>query len=73
MVGCTIYQWSFAPTHTGMAKKCTYGYKSKVRNQEPIVTQRGVNREPPLDMYFKGARENRGLWFRWKPRAGIEG
>ncbi len=31
------------------------GYKSKVRNSQPIVTQRGVNRTPPGDQYFKGA------------------
>jgi len=31
------------------------GYKSKVRNREPIVTQRGIHRTPPQDMYFKGA------------------
>jgi aminopeptidase N len=30
-------------------------YKSKVRNTEPIITQRGVHRSPPQDMYFKGA------------------
>jgi len=35
--------------------KYTNAYKSKVRNQQPIVTQRGVNRTPPQDMYFKGA------------------
>ncbi|MGA2196121.1 MAG: M1 family metallopeptidase [Bryobacteraceae bacterium] len=35
--------------------KYTNAYKSKVRNQQPIITQRGVNREPPQDMYFKGA------------------
>jgi aminopeptidase N len=35
--------------------KYTNGYKSKVRNQQPIITQHGVNREPPQDMYFKGA------------------
>jgi aminopeptidase N len=27
----------------------------KVRNQRPIITERGVNAEPPQDMYFKGA------------------
>jgi len=37
------------------ALKYLSGYKSKVRNQQPIITQRGVNREPPQDMYFKGA------------------
>ena len=29
--------------------------KSKVRNRQPIISQRGVNREPPQDQYFKGA------------------
>jgi aminopeptidase N len=31
------------------------GYKSKVRNQLPIITSRGIHRAPPPDMYFKGA------------------
>jgi aminopeptidase N len=31
------------------------GYVSKVRNREPIVTSRGVNKVAPQDMYFKGA------------------
>jgi hypothetical protein len=31
------------------------GYKSKVRNREPIITQRGIHRPPSQDMYFKGA------------------
>jgi aminopeptidase N len=31
------------------------GYKSKVRNQLPIITSRGIHRTPPQDMYFKGA------------------
>jgi aminopeptidase N len=35
--------------------KYTNGYKSKIRNQQPIIAQRGVNRTPPQDMYFKGA------------------
>jgi aminopeptidase N len=35
--------------------KYTNGYKTKVQNQTPILTQRGINREPPQDMYFKGA------------------
>jgi aminopeptidase N len=35
--------------------KYTNAYKSKVRNQQPIITQHGVNRTPPQDMYFKGA------------------
>ena len=37
------------------ALKYVNGYKSKVRNREPIVTQRGIHRSPPQDMYFKGA------------------
>ncbi len=35
--------------------KYTNAYKTKVRNQQPIITQRGVNSRPPQDMYFKGA------------------
>jgi aminopeptidase N len=31
------------------------GYKAKVQNRQPIVAQRGVNRTPPQDQYFKGA------------------
>jgi aminopeptidase N len=30
-------------------------YKSKVKNEAPIITARGVNGEPPQDQYFKGA------------------
>ncbi len=37
------------------ALKYTNGYKSKVRNQQPIITPRGVNRTPSQDQYFKGA------------------
>src|SRR6185436_8230945 len=37
------------------ALKYTNGYKSKVRNTAPIITQRGIHRTPPQDMYFKGA------------------
>ena len=29
--------------------------KYKVRNTEPIITMRGLHREPPQDQYFKGA------------------
>lgn len=35
--------------------KYTDGYKSKVRNQQPIIPPRRVNATPPQDMYFKGA------------------
>jgi aminopeptidase N len=35
--------------------KYVNGYKSKVKNLEPIIAERGVNATPPQDMYFKGA------------------
>jgi len=31
------------------------GYKSKVENKRPIITERGINATPPEDQYFKGA------------------
>lgn len=31
------------------------GYKSKVRNREPIITRCGIEETPPQDQYFKGA------------------
>jgi aminopeptidase N len=37
------------------ALKYLNAYKSKVQNRRPIVTPRGINREPPQDQYFKGA------------------
>jgi aminopeptidase N len=37
------------------AVKYLNGYKPKVRNQQPIVAERGVNKTPPQDQYFKGA------------------
>lgn len=37
------------------ALKYTNGYRSKIANRQPIITQRGVHREPSQDMYFKGA------------------
>jgi aminopeptidase N len=37
------------------ALKYTNAYKTKVRNRQPIITERGVNATPPQDMYFKGA------------------
>ena len=37
------------------ALKYVNGYKSKVANKEPIITQRGIHRSPPQDQYFKGA------------------
>ncbi len=37
------------------ALKYINGYKSKVRNRQPILGERGLNRTPPQDQYFKGA------------------
>ena len=37
------------------ALKYANGYKKKVGNKEPIITQRGIHRPPNQDMYFKGA------------------
>jgi aminopeptidase N len=34
--------------------KYTNGYKTKVQNQTPIITPRGLHRTPPQDQYFKG-------------------
>jgi aminopeptidase N len=31
------------------------GLKEKVRNTDPVITQRGIHRSPPGDQYFKGA------------------
>ncbi|MGB2590016.1 MAG: M1 family metallopeptidase [Candidatus Acidiferrum sp.] len=35
--------------------KYVNAYKTKVKNAVPIIAERGVNAEPPQDMYFKGA------------------
>ncbi len=56
--GWTTYLESLYVEHLfGYDDALTYvnGYKSKVRNREPIVTQRSIHRMPPQDMYFKGA------------------
>ncbi len=37
------------------ALKYANGYRKKVGNKEPIITQRGIHRTPNQDMYFKGA------------------
>ncbi|MFZ0213538.1 MAG: M1 family metallopeptidase [Candidatus Acidiferrales bacterium] len=37
------------------ALKYLNGYKPKIRNQRPIVAERGVHATPPEDQYFKGA------------------
>ena len=44
------YRWGKAD-----GLKYLEGYKTKVQNRQPIVTQRGVNATPPEDQYFKGA------------------
>jgi len=37
------------------AIKYLNGLQKKVKNDRPIITQRGANAEPPQDQYFKGA------------------
>lgn len=37
------------------ALKYVNGYKNKVLNRAPIITERGSHQVPPADMYFKGA------------------
>jgi aminopeptidase N len=44
------YRWGKAD-----GLKYTNAYKSKVKNDRPIIAERGVNATPPQDMYFKGA------------------
>ena len=44
------YRWGRAD-----ALKYLNAYKSKVKNQQPIISERGVNSTPTEDMYFKGA------------------
>ena len=31
------------------------GYQPKVKNERPIIPERGINASPPIDQYFKGA------------------
>jgi aminopeptidase N len=40
--------------HSDAIKYLT-GVQAKVKNDKPIIPERGVNAEPPQDMYFKGA------------------
>lgn len=44
------YRWGKAD-----GLKYTNGYKTKVQNRRPIITEHGINAEPPQDQYFKGA------------------
>jgi aminopeptidase N len=37
------------------ALKYVNGYKTKVKNLQPVITAREVNQTPPQDQYFKGA------------------
>lgn len=37
------------------AIKYLNGYKPKIRNRQPIITEHGIHRSPPQDQYFKGA------------------
>jgi aminopeptidase N len=37
------------------ALKYINGYKARVQNRTPIITQRGIHASPPQDQYFKGA------------------
>lgn len=37
------------------ALKYVNGYKARVGNREPVITQRGIHRTPTQDMYFKCA------------------
>jgi aminopeptidase N len=55
------------------ALKYTSGLVPKVHNRVPIITERGVNGDPPQDQYFKGALmiatlrsilDNDAEWFR---------
>ena len=44
------YRWGKAD-----GLKYTNGYKAKVKDDRPIIAERGVNATPPQDQYFKGA------------------
>jgi aminopeptidase N len=53
----TYLECLYVEYHWGKEDGLKYlnGYKTKVRNRQPIVAQRGVNAGPPEDQYFKGA------------------
>ena len=53
----TYLESLYVESRWGRADALTYlnGLKSKVKNLQPIVAQRGVNSQPPEDQYFKGA------------------
>jgi aminopeptidase N len=37
------------------ALRYTNGYRTKIANKQPVITERGLHRTPSQDMYFKGA------------------
>jgi aminopeptidase N len=56
--GWTTYMESlYVEYRWGKADAVRYlnGLKPKVKNERPIITERGVDAEPPEDQYFKGA------------------
>jgi aminopeptidase N len=56
--GWTTYlELLYVEKRWGRADSLKYanGLKPKVKNQRPIIGERGTNIEPPQDMYFKGA------------------
>jgi aminopeptidase N len=56
--GWTTYMESlYVEYRWGKADAIRYlnGLKPKIKNERPILTERGVNAEPPEDQYFKGA------------------
>jgi aminopeptidase N len=56
--GWTTYlECLYVEYHWGKEDYLKYvnGYKSKVKNKQPIITPRGINAHPSEDQYFKGA------------------
>jgi len=54
---CNYLEFVYVEALFGIEDAIKYanGYKKKVGNREPIITQRGIHRTPNQDMYFKGA------------------
>jgi aminopeptidase N len=54
---CNYLEFVYVEALFGRADAIKYanGYKPKIGNKEPIITQRGIHRTPNQDMYFKGA------------------
>ncbi|WP_446745081.1 M1 family metallopeptidase [Silvibacterium acidisoli] len=56
--GWTTYlEYLYVESRWGRADSLRYmnAEKSKIENKRPIITERGVNGDPPEDQYFKGA------------------